>query len=172
MEPAAHADAALINCFPSFSLPPPPVPKPGASSLARGVGSHGLGGRSAAGPRRYSAVVLRCRGGCACPRTPPGAGGHRGCTPRRHPFPGRAGVPSPGQGIPSPGGRAPPPRGRASLSRGRPRLLPPQPPPNYCNPLEQPPHLRRCRPRGAPDTRYLLTRGPEAAQPPGLQSRY
>lgn len=99
MEPAAYADAELINCFPSFSLPPPPVPKHGRSSFACRRG-----------------VTASVRGCSAAGRAVPdssGAGGHKGCTPGLHSFPGRA------------GGRVPPPRAEhprpgvsASLLRG------------------------------------------------------
>lgn len=182
MELAAHADAELINCFPSFSLPPPPVPKRGWSSLACRRGSHGLG-----------AGALRCRPGCP--------GRHRGWgAPGPHPWtapllwasgwanarpPDRASLPrgtaslAGGQSLPSPGVRESLPRCRAtlpgkhsilslgfrsSLLRGKPRLLLPQSPQSVATPWNTP--------TPAPDTRYLLTSGPEAAQPPGLQSRY
>lgn len=92
MELAAYADAELINCFPSFSLPPPPVPKHGWSSLACRRGSHGLG-----------AGALRCRAGCP--------GRHRGWgAPGLHPSTapllwasGWANACPPGQSFPSPG---------------------------------------------------------------------
>lgn len=164
-------------------MPPPPAsPKPrGRRDLPTGFASGGPGGRSA--PRRYSGKgrgrgVAPLLGGLSLtpdiplspdtPLSPVGWEGDTGnCTPRRHPCPGRA-------------GRASLPGGRASLPGGRTRVLPLQPPQTTATPRNDPPLQvlvlfpppRGCRPRGAPDTRYLLTRGPEAAQPPGLRSRY
>lgn len=165
MQPAAHADAELMDNFPSFPLPPPPVPQHGRSSLAHGGASPG------------PAV------GCS------GPGRHRGwgtpgLSPWMAPLPwasGWASGSSPGHSIPRRGQRLPPPGGRESraalpgmrsilpgftspLCRGKPRLLLPQSPQCAATP--------RNTPAPAPDTRYLLTRGPEAAQPPGLQARY
>lgn len=88
MQPAAHADAELMDNFPSFPLPPPPVPQHGRSSLAHGGASPG------------PAVGCSAAGGAVPAAT--GAGGHRGCPHGWHRFPGRA------------GGRAAPPRGTAS----------------------------------------------------------
>lgn len=138
MEPAAYADAALINRFPSFSLPPPPVPKPGAPQPRLGGWDRSPGG--AAGGCFTAGVGVPVHDS-------PGAGG------------GGTGA-APPDGTPSfPGAEHPPPR-------GRPRLLPPQPPQTTStHPGTAPPPPPPPRPGGAPDTRYLLTRGPEAAQP-------
>lgn len=149
---------APINSFPSVPSPPP-------------------GPETAGLPAGLPATASTCAAPLGCPQLPrvsigavtagiaPSAPSH---------LIGRAGGAAPLDGTPSPGGWAPPPGPRASLPQGRASLPGAEHPhpghPKYRIP-RQPPHRRR-RPRGAPAARYLLTRGPEAAQPPGLQCRY